>query len=206
MAELAPGNVQQALDWAYNKAVDGIEVGGKTVVKPVQALVEEYAKKPLSIEQQIDRMIRSQHTYVTVTGFVAGLPGAIAMPVTIPADLANVFYVQLRMAAAIACLYGEDPQSDEVRAFCYACLLGNAAREVLAKAGVQIANKVARNVVMKKVSGATIRKINQQVGFRLVTKAGTRGVINLVKIVPVIGGFANAELVKFFVYGAVSYR
>ena len=41
---------------------------------------------------------------------------------------------------------------------------------------------------MKKVPGALLVKINQQVGFRLVTKFGEKGIINLCKLVPFVGG------------------
>lgn len=33
-----------------------------------------------------------------------------------------------------------------------------------------------------------LKRINQAVGFRLLTKAGEKGIINLTKLVPVVGG------------------
>jgi uncharacterized protein (DUF697 family) len=39
-----------------------------------------------------------------------------------------------------------------------------------------------------RISGQVLRRINQAVGFRLVTKAGSRGVVNLIKGVPLVGG------------------
>ena len=38
------------------------------------------------------------------------------------------------------------------------------------------------------ISGATMTKINQAVGFRLITKFGETGVINMGKAVPVVSG------------------
>ena len=46
--------------------------------------------------------------------------------------------------------------------------------------------------LLKKVPGSVLTKINQKVGFRLVTKFGEKGVINLVKFVPLIGGIIGA--------------
>ena len=45
-----------------------------------------------------------------------------------------------------------------------------------------------------RISGEVLKRINRAVGFRLVTKAGTRGVVNLVKVVPLVGGFVGGAL------------
>lgn len=114
------------------------------------------------------------------------------MPVAVPADLASVILTQLRMSAAIAYMYGHDPDNDEVRVFCYACLLGNGVRGALSHIGVKVGTKMAHKVVMEKVSTEALKRINQFVGMRLITKAGTKGVVNLVKLVPFVGGGVGA--------------
>lgn len=42
--------------------------------------------------------------------------------------------------------------------------------------------------VIKKIPGEVLKKTNQKIGFRFVTKGGTKGIINLTKLVPVLGG------------------
>ena len=42
--------------------------------------------------------------------------------------------------------------------------------------------------MVKKIPGSVLVKINQKVGFRFLTKFGTKGIINIGKAVPVIGG------------------
>ena len=42
--------------------------------------------------------------------------------------------------------------------------------------------------MVKKIPGATLTAINQKVGFRFITKFGETGVVNLGKVVPVLGG------------------
>ena len=56
---------------------------------------------------------------------------------------------------------------------------------------------------IKKIPGKVLTKINQKVGFRLVTKFGSKGVVNLGKLVPgvgaVIGGgldFAESKVIS----------
>lgn len=42
--------------------------------------------------------------------------------------------------------------------------------------------------MVRKIPGTVIAKINQKVGFRFLTKFGTKGVINIGKTIPVVGG------------------
>ena len=48
--------------------------------------------------------------------------------------------------------------------------------------------------IMKGIKGATLRAINKAVGFRLITKAGEKGLINLVKVIPVLSGFVGGVI------------
>ena len=42
--------------------------------------------------------------------------------------------------------------------------------------------------MVKKIPGEVLVKINQKVGFRFLTKLGSKGLINIGKAVPVVGG------------------
>ncbi len=92
-------------------------------------------------------------------------------------------YVQMRMVAAIALIRGYDLRDDEVQTFVYS-LVGNAIADTFKNTGVQVGNKIALNAV-NKIPGKVLTKINQRIGFRFITKAGAKGTINLVKVVPV---------------------
>ena len=78
-------------------------------------------------------------------------------------------------------------KDDQVRTLVYVSLAGNSAVDILKQTGIEIGKKVAISAI-KKIPGQVITKINQKVGFRLLTKFGEKGVINLVKVVPVAGG------------------
>lgn len=58
--------------------------------------------------------------------------------------------------------------------------------DALKQAGVQTANKVTLSAV-NKIPGKALTAINQKIGYRFITKAGTKGTVNLTKIVPVVG-------------------
>ncbi|WP_050933347.1 EcsC family protein, partial [Vibrio harveyi] len=140
---------------------------------------------------QANSLIRWQNTKAGTSGFLTGLGGLITMPVTLPANITSVMYVQIRMIAAIAHLGGHDLKDDRVKAMVYACLTGNAAKDILKDIGIVVGRKLTENAI-KSISGKTITKINQAVGFRLLTKFGEKGAINLGKAIPLVGGIVGA--------------
>ena len=48
--------------------------------------------------------------------------------------------------------------------------------------------------MIEKIPGKVITKINQQVGFRLVTKFGEKGIVNLHKAPPIVGGIIGGSV------------
>ena len=96
-------------------------------------------------------------------------------------------YVQMRMIACLAHMGGYDTRSDQVQTLVYACLAGISIDQVIKQAGIQFGTKLTMAMV-RKIPGTVIAKINQKVGFRFLTKFGTKGVINIGKTIPVVGG------------------
>jgi uncharacterized protein (DUF697 family) len=182
-------SIMKALEWSYETAVDGGIPGTDTAIE----LAENYLKKKGTLKQKVNRLIRWQNTKSATTGFLTGLGGIITMPITIPADIAVVLFVQMRMVAAIAHVGGYDLKDDEVKTFVYTCLAGNGAKEILRNTGIELGKKIAISGI-KKIPGATLTKINQAVGFRLLTKFGEKGVINLGKLVPLAGGIIGGTV------------
>ena len=84
-------------------------------------------------------------------------------------------------------------RSDQVRTLVYMCLCGSAITDILKDIGIQVGTKLTKTAI-NKISGATITKINQTVGFRLVTKFGQTGAINLGKAVPFLGGVVGGTI------------
>lgn len=109
------------------------------------------------------------------------------MPVTIPANIGTVILIQVRMIAAIARMGGHDIREDQVKTLVYTCLAGNAAVEILKDVGVAVGQKQTARLIAQ-ISGETLKRINQAVGLKLLTKAGATGAINLSKAIPLIGG------------------
>lgn len=180
--------VGKALSAAYEKAINGMEVKNVKVADSAYDLARDYSKSGRTVRQNATSLINWQCSKTGLTGFVTGLPGGFGMFAGVPADLTCVFFIQLRMIAAIAIMAGYDPKSDQVRTMSFACLTGNSLETVLKEAGVTIGKKMATQYIKNRITRETINKINQAVGFRLVTKFGEKGVINLGKCVPFVGG------------------
>ena len=132
-------------------------------------------------------------TKCTTTGFLTGLGGLITLPATITADIGSSMYVQIRMIAAIAVMGGYSLQDDVVKSMVFATLLKVEVGNLLKQVGVKTANRASLQL-LKKLPGTVLTKINQKLGFRFLTKFGQKGVINLVKVVPVAGGVVNGGL------------
>ena len=171
------------LDVCYDKALQGVLPGEKSI----EELAEDYLAKTSSREKAIDKLIGYQTVLCGTNGFITGLGGLLVLPVAIPANVAGVIYVQLRMTAAIAYINGYDIYSDQVRTIAYACLTGSSTTKVLKNVGIKIGEKVVINAI-KKIPVEVLVKINQQVGFRLVTKFGQKGLVNFGKMMPLVGG------------------
>ena len=177
------GAMLRTLDWVYDKAL-----AGTGAIASAEILADEYRKQEGTVSEQVDSLIAWQTGKAGMAGFATGLGGAVLMPLTIPANLTSLFYLQLRMIAAIARMGGYDPLDDRVKSLAFACLAGNTAiSESLKQVGIQVGQKLTRAAI-ERLSFEVVKKINQAVGFRLVTKFGSTGAINLGKAVPIAGG------------------
>lgn len=180
------------LNVCYKKCLNGIPV----VSLPVEDLAKDYLKKYKTRKKACKAMMNNQILKCTVSGFITGFGGLITLPISLPANITSVLYVQMRMIACIACIGGMDLKSDITQTFVYACLAGVAVNNIIKQFGVKFGLKFANSIV-KKIPGKTLTKINQKVGFRFVTKFGNKGLLNLGKCVPVVGALVSGGLDLF---------
>lgn len=185
---LTESKIQEALEWAYDKAVNGV-----SGLDSAYELAESYMSQDDSKYEQANSLIRWQNAKAASSGFLTGLGGILTLPVAIPANIASVLFVQIRMIAAIAYIADLDPKNDKVKTLVFSCLVANSAKDVVKDVGVAVGNKLAMNAV-KQISGETIKQINKAVGFKLLTKFGEKGVINLGKAIPIIGGLIGGSV------------
>lgn len=185
--------IQTTLEWITDAGINGLGV-----LPSAKKVAEDHLSKAASIEDAINSIIAWRTTYGIGTGFIAGLGGIAAMPITIPAGLAASYAIGANTAAAIAYLRGYDILSDQVRTMVLGCLIGEAIEEIIQTAGIKLGTKVCQNLI-KQIPGKVLIEINKKIGFRLITKAGEKGVINLMKMVPLVGGVVGGTFDGIFV-------
>ncbi|WP_195963761.1 EcsC family protein [Clostridium cuniculi] len=200
---IAQEDVMKILDSCYEKCLNGIP----KISPSVEEMANDYLKKYKTKEEACKAMIRNQITKCATSGFITGFGGFITMPVTLPANITSVIYVQMRMIACTSYMAGFDLDSDQTQTFVYACLAGVAVNNVIKQAGIKFGVKFA-NGLIKKIPGKVLTKINQKVGFRFVTKFGTKGIINLGKLIPGVGAVIGGglDLVETKIIAERSYK
>ena len=188
-AIISQDDIMKILDNCYEACLNGIP----KVSDDVKLVADEYLNKYKNKETACKKMLDNQIIKCTTSGFITGFGGILTLPVSLPANITSVIYVQMRMIACAAYMGGYDLSSDETRTFIYACLAGVAVNGLIKQASLKFGVKFA-NVLIKKIPGKVLTKINQKVGMRFITKFGTKGVINLGKMVPGVGAVIGGSL------------
>ena len=179
----------KALDSIYSNVIDGLP-GAETA----EELAREYLRESGTLSEKADSLIRWQIAKCSTSGFLTGLGGFIILPVAIPANLASVIYVQLRMIAAIAYMGGYNPRDDKVKTLAYVCLCGNQASEIIKESLAVPLAKAMATAAIKQIPAQVLKNINKRVGVRLITKFGEKGIINLGKAIPLVGGIIGGTI------------
>ena len=178
--------VLRALDWAWNTAFHGL---------PGQASAEELARRVMtpghSLDQQLDKLVRSHTRLAATAGFCTNLGGVSLLPASLPANLAGSLFVQLRMVQAMAIVCGHDPGDLRVRAVCGLCLCGSKAAEVGARCGARLGATLAESLSAG-MATETLARINRLVGLRLLARLGESGALQTSRLLPLLGGVAGA--------------
>jgi uncharacterized protein (DUF697 family) len=167
-----------------DQAIDGVPPLSKASDLAQEYLIDQSYK---SSDERADALIRWEATKNFTSGFLTGLGGIVTLPVALPSALGASWVIQARLCAAIAAIYGHNLRKDRVRTLVFLTLLGDSAKEVLKEGGVVVGKRLTVGAIGR-VPGKVLIDINKRVGFRLLTKAGEKGVVNLTKMVPVFGG------------------
>lgn len=177
-----PSAVGSALDAIINRAI-----GGVGPLKGAVEVAEEHRAVTADVDEAINRLVRTHVRLAGASGFVTGLGGISMLPISLPAGVSRLYLVAARMTAGVAHLQGYDVHSEEVRSAMGVCLVGSAGAEAAKHVGVQATRRFL-TASLRRMSARPLLAINRLVGFRLVTKAGTTGVVNLGRAIPLVGG------------------
>jgi uncharacterized protein (DUF697 family) len=174
---------------------DGIVLGDRrwNPDKSCYDLAEDYRRDGMTPRQGARNFIRWQVAKAGAGGVLLNLPGLGSNVITMPAELTYTTYVQLRMVAVIALLYGWDARSDLLKTIALLCLLGDDAAGAVRACGVQAGARFTAGALAG-VPRQTLSQINRQVAVRLVSMSGRSGALYLITFLPIVGGLVSGGL------------
>ncbi|WP_227000583.1 EcsC family protein [Komagataeibacter diospyri] len=169
------------IDWAYQASVAGM---GKTgsAEDMARACLARHGDDP---QQAAHALIRRQNLKAATAGFISGLGGLATLPLALPANVAGVLYVQVRMITAIAAMGGHDIRDADVKAACLSCLTEVGLEEMAKNIGLSIAGSAAVNNIGSRVA-AEARKHIARHALHAVAARGLAG--GAAAAIPVLGG------------------
>jgi hypothetical protein len=170
-------------------------LGGHKSLDSSKVLAEKFrANTRFADDDARVRSLIRTHTMMNFgTGFVTGLGGLFTLPIAIPAAMTASWVIHTRLSGTIAALHGHDVDEEHVQTFVLMTLLGDTGKNVLRRAGITAANRLALRGV-EAIPGRVLTEINKRVGMRLIAKAGERGAVNLTKVVPIAGGVVGGGI------------
>lgn len=177
---------EQLVERVLTAGVDGVGPW-----RSAQAVAAEALAATGDPEPAIQRLLVAHRRMVGATGFATSIGGALALVVGLPADVTSYHVAAARLSAAIAHLRGYDLASPHVRSLVLITLLGEEGTELLAQQGVATDHKDVLTP-LSELSPHQLGELNRSVGYQLVAKFGQRGAVNLVKLVPFVGGGVGA--------------
>ncbi|HOQ52531.1 MAG TPA: EcsC family protein [Micropruina sp.] len=156
-------------------------------------------------EAAVDSVIRQHVGLAGAQGFLTNLGGLITVPVALPANLAGLAVVQMRMIAAIAHLRGYDVDDRRMRVALTLAMLGeDEVRKQVSSGKLPATPMVVATAPV--FDPALDRHVSERVFGDLGTKmAGKHVVVQVAKRIPLVGGGVGAAADSYFTYALGQY-
>jgi hypothetical protein len=138
-------------------------------------------------ETAVRRLTGTHVRLAASSGLLTSLGGAATMVVTAPAGATGLALVCTRLAASIAIARGHDPADPVVRTAVLLCVLGADGNELVERTGIDL-QEISLLAGLRRLPAEVRASLDRRIGYRLVGRAGRRGVLNLTKLIPVVAG------------------
>lgn len=169
------------LDSVYNQAIKG-GLGADSAAQ----LAGRYLDAFPVVHQAANSLVIWESSKAATSGFIMGLGGVVSLPVTLPAGLTGLLFIQFRMIAAVAILGGFSPDDIRARHLVYVCLGGYAVKELLHSAGMNFIGQI---------SVRTLRDVSEKTVATFITRIATGfSTGSTVRLVPLVGGIINGGM------------
>lgn len=188
LREQFKGYDKSELEWIINAGPVEAQCGQEELMRLAQKLVKQ-------------RTLTS-----TGASFMAGLPGGLAMAVTIPADVVQFYGVALRMAQELAYLYGEgdlwqggelddERVTNQLMLYCGVMLGVTGATQLVrlmsSALAKQALKKLPQKALTKGIVYPVVKSVAKFFGVRMTKSIFAKGIS---KAVPIIGGVVSGGM------------
>lgn len=168
---------------------------------PIQSGISQENLKKLA-----DKLILKRTSQSSLASFAAGIPGGLAMAVTIPADVLQFFGLTLRLAQELSYLYGaddlwKDGQIDDEKVqnqlllYCGVMFGVSGAVSGVRVLSTQIAKTTLKKLPQKALTKTfwypMVKQIGKAIGIKVTKSTVAKGVS---KAIPVLGGVISGGL------------
>ena len=127
-------------------------------------------------------------------GAATSVPGFLAFPLAIPADVIASWKIQINMALCIGHIHGHEIERspEEIKTDIFMILAGSAAPDSLRVFGVDV-DQVTKQTVKRYVTRELTIELWKHLGRRIIRTTGLRSMHRMSRVVPLMGapiGFA----------------
>ncbi|MFB9377975.1 EcsC family protein [Kineococcus gynurae] len=187
-----PQEIDDSKSAAFVQKLLGVGIGGVGPFDGAKKVANAARQRHPDRDSAIDAVVKQHTKLVAAGGFVTGLGGLVTLPVALPSNVAGFYILATRAVAAVAELRGYDTDKPEVRSAVLLTLIGSEASDVLKVAGSPAGGRVA-SFATSRLSPSVLMLVNKGVGFRLLTKLATSGILRgSTRVVPFLGGVVGA--------------
>ena len=170
----------------------GIE--GKGPLPSAQQVADQARMKTGNLDEAVEHVIRIHLAMAGTGGFVTGFGGFVTMPIALPVNVAEFYFVATRMTAAIAALRGYDLTQQHIRTAVLLALVGADADDLIRKAGIVSPTGRLTDLAAQQLPGPALMMLNKGIAFRLIGTVGRSTFSRLGRALPFVGGGVSAGI------------
>lgn len=169
-------------------------INGTSIVPGAKTAAAKHFVKKANVEDAIESLVFTHVGLAGTQGFLTSLGGLPTLAVTLPANIAGLAVVQIRLIATIAHLRGYDIDSRQVRTAMILCLMGRDGVSKLVADGVLPTSPLA--IATAPMFDATLDKqVSERVLGELLGRiGGRRASLLFARRIPLLGGGVGATM------------
>ncbi len=162
-------------------AIEGGRVWGKSYL--------EDSRWQNDREQMVNNVIFQSTVWSMGEGFISGIGGIAGIPV----DVASTFYSQMKLTSTLFTIHDIDTKSEAAQPLILAAATGISLGELANYLGTQAVSQAIEKALLS-IPSRSFTQINQLLGIKLISQAGERTLVNVAKMMPLIGSAVNGTV------------